>query len=142
MTYANVMTVAAEIGRPITSADEIAQVNAWLTRANLTIRARIKDLDELVAAGEIDSEAVASVEAAAVARKVHNPRGLRSTLVSIDDGSIQETTDSSQSDGAIRILDAEWELLIPAGRGGAFSIRMTATPESRFRDPWPLGRVR
>ena len=133
MTYAVVSDVAAELGRGITTPEEIAKVNAWLARANLLIRSRIRDLDERVTAGDISSEAVVSVEVAAVVRKVLNPRGLRSTLTSVDDGSVQETVDSSQSDGAIRILDEEWQILIPAGAERVFSIRMVATPEARYR---------
>lgn len=128
-TYATVEQVAAEIGRPITTQIEIAQVQQWLDRAERIIRRRIPDLDQRVASGIPDAATVADVEVAAVSRKVYNPRGLRSTQRSIDDGSTQDTVDSTQSDGVLRILDDEWDLLLPGGEPEAFSTRLRYTPD-------------
>src|SRR5690606_240528 len=111
MSYANVTDVSTRLGRPITSAVEIAQVNAWLSDVELMIRARIANLDALVAAGTIDEDSVVTVEASAVVRKMQNPEGLRQVTKSVDDGSVTKTRDTALSDGALRILDSEWEML-------------------------------
>ena len=131
MVYATIQDVAAELGRTaFTDPAEIAQLNAWLRRANSTIKVRVPDLDARVEVGSIDPELVASIEAAAVARKALNPKGLRSSMRSVDDGSIQETVDSTQSDGVIRIMDDEWLLLLGRQTRGAFSVRPTFSWES------------
>ena len=131
MVYATIQDVAAELGRTaFTDPAEIAQLNAWLRRANATIKVRVPDLDARVEVGSIDPELVASIEAAAVARKALNPKGLRSSMRSVDDGSIQETVDSTQSDGVIRIMDDEWMLLLGRQTRGAFSVRPTFSWES------------
>lgn len=134
MTYANAQDVADELGRATFTGPELNRVNAWLKRVELIIRSRIPDLDDKVAAGQIDPDAVVSVEAAAVARKVLNPEGLRSTTRSVDDGSVQKTTDSKFSDGVIRLTDEEWDLLLPAASREAFSPVTRAQP---VRNTWP-----
>lgn len=131
MVYATIQDVAAELGRTaFTDPAEIAQLNAWLRRANATIKVRVPDLDARVDSGSLSAEVVASIEAAAVARKALNPKGLRSSMRSVDDGSIQETVDSTQSDGVIRIMDDEWMLLLGRQTRGAFSVRPTFSWES------------
>lgn len=134
MTYANAQDVADELGRATFTGPELNRVNAWLKRVELIIRAKIPDLDDKVASGDIDADAVVSVEAAAVARKVLNPEGLRSTTRSVDDGSIHKTTDSKFSDGVIRLTDEEWDLLLPAAARDAFSPITRAEP---VRNWWP-----
>src|SRR5690625_6864401 len=87
MAYANVQDVADRLGRPITDASEIKQVNAWISDVELIIKARIRNLDELVAGGEIDAGILTSVIAGVVVRKVQKPEGYRSTTRSLDDWS-------------------------------------------------------
>lgn len=134
MTYANAQDVADELGRPAFDGDQIKQVNAWLKRTELLIRSRIPDLTEKVGDGTIDVDAVVSVEAAVVARKVLNPKGLRTALKSLDDASVQETTDTKFSDGVLRLTDEEWDMLLPAAARSAFSAITKAEP---VRNTWP-----
>lgn len=128
MSYANVSDVSKRLGRPITSADEIAQVNAWLTDVELMIKARIPTLDDLVTAGDIDEDAVVSVEARSVVRKLLNPEGLRQVTKSVDDGSVTKMRDAVLSDGELRITDDEWDMLTPASSANAFSIQPYGAP--------------
>ena len=128
MAYANVQDVADRLGRPITDAAEIKQVNAWISDVELIIKARIRDLDELVAGGEIDAGILTSVIAGAVVRKVQNPEGYRSTTRSLDDWSETRTRDREVSDGALRLTDDEWALLIPENTSGAFTISPVGRP--------------
>lgn len=131
MVYATIQDVADELGRTaFTDPAEIAQLNAWLRRANAAIKVRVPDLDARVDSGSLSAEVVASIEAAAVARKAQNPKGLRSVMRSVDDGSIQETVDSTRSDGVIRIMDDEWMLLLGRQTRGAFSVRPAWSWES------------
>jgi len=129
-TFANVSDVSTRLGRPITSEAEVAQVNAWLSDAEALIRGRILDLDERVAAAPAYEDAVVSVEANAVVRKIQNPEGLRQTTRSVDDGSITKTRDSVLSDGQLRITDEEWALLLGVDDVGAFSTRPGFEPDA------------
>src|SRR5699024_2102267 len=122
MAYANVQDVADQLGRPITEPAEVKQVNAWIKSIEYIIRARIKDLDDLVSDGVIDEELLTSVIAGAVVRKVQNPEGYRSTTRSIDDWSETKTRDRELSDGVLKLTDYEWSLLIPENTSGAFTI--------------------
>lgn len=137
MSYGTVEGAALEAGLPVDSltSDDRARIEKWLRRAELLIVGRITDLDAQVLAGTISATAVAEIEEAAVGRKLSNPRGLRSTTRSIDDGSIQETVDSSHSDGVLRILPEEWELLLPALGGTGFSI--IAPTRDAMVNTWP-----
>src|SRR5690625_171667 len=141
MAYANVQDVADRLGRPITDAAEIKQVNAWISDVELIIKARIRDLDELVAGGEIDPDILTSVIAGVVVRKVLNPEGYRSTTRSLDGWSETQTRDREISDGALRLTDDEWALLIPVNTSGAFTISPHGRPRPRhwYADgPWFL----
>lgn len=128
MSYANVSDVSKRLGRPITSADEVGQVNAWLTDVELKIKGRIPTLDALVTAGDIDEDAVVSVESNAVVRKMQNPEGLRQVTTSVDDASVTKIRDRVLSDGELRITDEEWEMLTPSGSAAAFSITPYGQP--------------
>jgi hypothetical protein len=122
VTYATVQDVAAELGRPISSftADETAQVNAWLRRAEATIRTRVPDLVTQVGNSTLDVELVASIEAAVVARKVLNPEGKQSEA--IDDYTYRRVEAAATVD--LAPTDDEWALLIPTvATRGAFTIR-------------------
>jgi len=128
VTYATPQDVADELGRPIpTDPVEIAQINRWLGRAENMIRGRIPDLDTR-ATDAAFAALVVDVEAAAVARRVQNPEGLRSVTKTIDDGTVTKVRDQVLSDGQLRILDEEWDLLLPASAPDALSTRMSYTP--------------
>lgn len=121
MTHANVDDVAKRLGRPITSAEEIDQVNAWLSDVETIIRARIPDLDERIWTGRLDQGVLVMVEASAVVRKVINPEGVRQTSKtrSLDDWSEtqSETRDRVLSDGQLSLTDEEWALLTSISNG-------------------------
>lgn len=139
MTFANTSDVAAELGRPIPSdSNIIAQWNRWLTRIENQILHRIPDLMERVADGVLSGDLVGDIEAAAVARKVLNPEGLRQSTKTIDDGSVTKIVDSARSVGEVGLLDEEWDLLLGES-DGAFSIRTASagTPAAFYNDPWP-----
>lgn len=119
MTYANLTDVSTRLGRPITDADEIAQVNAWLGDVEALILARIPDLADLVTAGNPSEAVVAMVEANAVIRKVKNPDGKVSE--GIDDYNYRLNENSRK--GELFLTDEEWALLTPDSADGAWTIR-------------------
>jgi len=119
VTYATVEDVSKRLGRPITAQAEIDQVNAWLADVEQIILARIPDLDERVTEGQPPSGVVVMVEANAVVRKVRNPEGKQNER--IDDYSYGLNADAAR--GELFLTDDEWNLLLPGGSDGAFTIR-------------------
>lgn len=121
MTYATLLDVADELGRSsISDPGEVAQVNAWLRRAEATIKVRVPDLDSRIASGALSTEVVAGVEAAIVARKVLNPEGKQNER--IDDYSYGRVEAAATVD--LEPTPGEWALLLPApAKRGAFTIR-------------------
>jgi hypothetical protein len=119
VTFATVQDVADELGRPITSSTEIAQINGWLRRVEATIKTRVPDLAALVTAGTLDAVLVAGVEAAIVARKALNPEGKSSET--IDDYTYKY--DSSAAAKSLTPTEDEWILLRPRLARGSFTIR-------------------
>src|SRR5690625_1161219 len=136
MAYANVQDVADRLGRPIADAAEIKQVNAWISDVELIIKARIRNLDELVAGGEIDAGILTSVIAGVVVRKVQNPEGYRSTIRCLDDWSETQTRDREFSDGAMRLTNDEWALIITENTSDPFKISPVGRPH---RGRYPEG---
>lgn len=135
MTYANIIDVAAELGRPVpVDAPTIAQWNRWLTRIENIILARIPDLADRIAAGELTAALVADVEAAAVARHALNPEGVRQVTRAIDDGSVTKLIDQARSAGELDLTNEEWALLLPTSDVGAFSTRPYSEPD--YGTPW------
>lgn len=104
MAYTNVTNVAATLGRPITTREEIAQVNAWITGCELKIRSRLGDLSLL------DPDVLAYVIAEAVARRARNPDGKQNER--IDDYSYGLTQEAARAE--IYLTDDEWAMLTPA----------------------------
>lgn len=133
--YATPTDVSTEIGRDLTTA-ETAQVDRWIDQAERLIASRVGDIAALITAGDLAEELVGDVIVAAVVRKLRNPEGLRTVTASIDDGSLQKTIDSTQSDGALHILPDEWRLLLPDS--AAFSVRPTYTESFDWVDRWPF----
>lgn len=140
MTYADVADVAAELGQPVfTDENVVAQIDAWLLRAEAVIRRRIPDLDDLVSDGGIDVALVVNVEAAVVARKVRNPEGLHQSTVAVDDGTVTKIRQGAGVDADLQPTEAEWALLMPPETSSAFTIRPSGTgPTSHYPDRWPL----
>lgn len=124
---ASVQDVATQLGRPIDDPLEINQITAWLELADMTIRSRYPNLDQLIASGRISMDAVNLVEASAVARHSLNPEGYTSKSERIDD--YQQTYGMTNSTTGITFTDTEWALLTPTDSGaeGAFTI----TPAGR-----------
>lgn len=126
---ASVKDVATQLGRDITDPLEVNQITAWLEMAELVIRQRYPNLDQLIASGRISQDAVDMVEASAVARHSLNPEGYTSKSERIDD--YQQTYGMTNSTTGITFTDTEWALLTPSDSGaeGAFTI----TPAGRRR---------
>lgn len=136
---ASVQDVATQLGRPIDDPLEINQVTAWIEMAELAIRQRYPNLDQLIADKRISQNAVNMVEASAVARHSLNPEGYTSKSERIDD--YQTTYGMTNSAVGITFTDSEWALLTPSDSGaeGAFTITpMGRRPyESRYpHDLW------
>lgn len=112
MTVATKDDVAIAIGRPISDANEVAQVEYWLRAVELQIKARLGDVYEL------DQDAVRFVETEAVAARMQNPNGLQSETV--DDYTYRYGTETRQ----VGIRDEWWDLLRPPTprRRRAFSV--------------------
>lgn len=119
---ASVQDVATQLGRPIDDPLEINQVTAWIEMAELAIRQRYPNLDQLIADKRISQNAVNMVEASAVARHSLNPEGYTSKSERIDD--YQQTYGMTNSAVGITFTDSEWALLTPSDSGaeGAFTI--------------------
>jgi hypothetical protein len=125
MAVATFEDVAVAIGRPITSGEEIDQVEHWLTGAELQIVARLGDVAEL------DQVAVVYVEAEAVAAKLANPNGYQ--YEAIDDYRYGLPTESRR----VTITDEWWDLLTPAdGSGSAFTITPYGVPGYSVEPDW------
>lgn len=133
MSVATVTDVQVRLGRPITDATEIAQVNAWLSDLEALIKVRIPDLSQRVLDGVLDSEVVKLVEAQAVVRKVKNPDGKQNERV--DDYSYGLTADAARGD--LFLTDDEWALLLPSTNpSGAFTIRPYGAPDFNCPTRW------
>ena len=129
MSYANVDDVSIRLGRPISTAAEVNQVNAWLGDVEAAIAARFVRaglvLSARVAADDPSLATVVRVECEAVIRRVNQPSpGRTSTTRSVDDVQI---TDRWEGD-AIGMVDAwftdtDWADLLPSVTSGAFTTR-------------------
>lgn len=98
MAAISVEDVATAIGRPITSDDEYAQVDQWISDVELLIGARLGDL------GNLDQSLLAYVERETViARMRHRseaPEG-------------GNTVDTGSENYFLRVLEPWWALLSP-----------------------------
>lgn len=131
MAFATPEDVRKRLGRDLTAA-EVLQVDEWLQDLEADIRARIPDIDALMAdpeTGESYTRTVTRVVAETIVAKLKNPKGLRQYTESVDDYSLTETVDTANSSGRLFITDDDWDLLIPSLNGDAFSIRLVG----RFR---------
>ncbi|WP_238815547.1 Gp19/Gp15/Gp42 family protein [Nocardia brasiliensis] len=87
--------------------DETTQAATLLADAELLIRARIKNLDDLIGAAKLDADLVVMVEANAVMRVIRNPEGLTGEV----DGSYSYQLNWKEATGRLEIMDYEWSLL-------------------------------
>jgi len=127
MAFAAVTDVEVRYGRTLT-ANESAQVTAWIDDLEAEIGERIPNLLDLIQLGRPTDGTLRRVICAAVIRKLQNPEGLRTTTVAIDDYSTTKTVDSANSAGALGLTDDEWSLLLPGSSGDAFTITPFWTP--------------
>ena len=118
MAVATYEDVAVALGRPITDPTEQAQVNWWLSSAELQIKSRLGDLTLL------DQDVLKYVEVEAVAAKAQNPDGAVSETV--DDYTYRLPAESRR----VTILDEWWQMLDPDTGSGAFSVRAAFTPDT------------
>ena len=119
---ADVADVATQLGRKIDDPLEMEQITAWIELAEITIRKRYPNLDQIIVDNRLSQKTVNLVEALAVARYARNPEGTTSKSTRIDD--YQETVGTTNSVATINLLDSEWALLEPKDYGvsGAFTI--------------------
>lgn len=118
MSLANLEDVATILGRPITTAEEIGQVNHWLAMTGQLIAKRLGPLAGL------DAQALRSVSAEVVARRVKNPDGIKDER--IDDYYYRLDPDAARV--GLYLTEQEWELLTPGRpRPASFTVRPTAT---------------
>lgn len=123
--YATTIDVEDRLGRPVTNP---VQVQAWLDDVEVLIRARIPNIADLVATGQVDADTLRMVEANAVIRRLQNPEGLSTYTVRVDDGSVTKTRSGSSTDGVLALTDDEWELLLPRFATEAASVRYAYEP--------------
>ena len=110
--------VAVALGRPITDTNEQAQIDWWISSAELQIKARLGDLALL------DQDALKFVVVEAVAAKAQNPEGAMSETV--DDYTYRLPAESRR----VTILDEWWRLLDPTVTTGAYSVRPGFEPDA------------
>lgn len=111
--YATADEVAANIGRPLTPAEQV-QVITWIRWAEATIASKMGNLAAL------DPDALNMVVVEAVTRRLRMPDPVTQVDVQVDDGSVSKRFASSS--GLIEILPEWWAALGWAGAEGAFSI--------------------
>lgn len=127
MSYATITDVSERLGRPISTAAEIAQVNAWLGDVHALILGRIPTIDAQVLEGQPSEAVVVMVEANAVIRKIQNPEGKVSE--GIDDYNYRLNENARK--GEIFLTDDEWALLLRGTNpSGAFSTRPGFEPDT------------
>jgi hypothetical protein len=106
--------VGVALRRTISDSAEQAQIEHWLTGAEMAVRSRLGD------PALLDQDVLKYVEAEAVAEKVRRAgREESSITVSVDDGSVTRRYDPM---GADDIADNLWSLLSPARSGSAYTI--------------------
>ena len=126
MAVVTVSDVAVALGRPISDEDEVAQVDWWISSAELQIRNRLGDLAAL------DQETLIYVVVEAVAAKAQNPEG--NQYEAIDDYRYGLPAESRR----VTILDEWWQMLSPTTSTGAYSTRPGFEPDtaSTILDGW------
>lgn len=106
MAYATAEDVQAVLGRTLTP-EETALVERRLAQVERMLLRRIPDLDDQIAAGDLDEDDVTDIEAESVLRLVRNPEGYTSE----SDGTYSYQFNRETASGRLEILPSEWELL-------------------------------
>lgn len=129
MALATVEDVEARFYRPLEE-DERRVVSARLEDAEMILRARIPDLLDKVAAGEISEDIVVMIEVDMVLRILKNPEGYSQET----DGNYSYSISSRASSGVLEVLPSEWGLI---GIGsGAFTIGPRIRQRYYYYDPY------
>lgn len=118
MAVATYTDVGVALGRPITDTTEQAQIEWWLSSAELQIKARLGDVSLL------DQAVLKFVEVEAVAAKAQNPEGAASE--SIDDYTYRLPAETRR----VTILDEWWRMLDPNVSSEAYSVRPGFEPDT------------
>jgi hypothetical protein len=110
--------VGVALRRTISDTAEQAQINHWLTGAEMAIKSRLGDVSLL------DQDILKYVEAEAVAEKVRRAgREEESITVNVDDGSVTRRYAPMSADDISGDL---WSLLSPARSSTAYTIGVTS----------------
>lgn len=118
MAAATYEDVGVALRRTISDEAEQAQIEHWLTGAEMAIRSRLGD------PALLDQDVLAYVEAEAVAERVRRAgREESSITVSVDDGSVTRRYDAMTPTDIGTDL---WSLLSPARSGSAYTIGTTS----------------
>lgn len=123
--YAEPDDVLVRLRRTDFEDGERDQIAAWLDDAEVAIRARLVNLEQLITAGTVSAETLKSVMARAVVRVAQNPEGWRTEAFDEEWG---PTRDQALSSGQVYISPEEWTQLMPwtSGQGlpQAFSLTL------------------
>lgn len=134
MATASSSDVQDRLGRHLTE-DEASQVETLLSDTEILIKAKIPDLDDKIADGDLDQSTVIMVEASAVARLMRNPDGYTTE----SDGTYSYQINWRLASGSLQITDHEWRLL-GVSTGGVFVIHpRMRTWFQRYYDDAPAG---
>lgn len=117
MAVATYTDVGVALGRPITDTNEQAQIDWWISSAELQIKARLGDLNLL------DQDVLKYVVVEAVAAKAQNPEGASSET--IDDYTYRLPTETRR----VTILEEWWRMLDPNVSADAYSVRPGFEPD-------------
>lgn len=140
MTYATVIDVAEELGRPAPDGPVATQWNAWIARVERAIARAFRQaglsLEDQVSSGAVLTRDVADVVAVRVAARVlvGDDPAVTSSTVSVDDASVTTRREGGGQADPLALTDADLAALLPAGGlNGAFSTRPRFTPDWRSR---------
>lgn len=118
MAVATYSDVGVALRRTISDLAEQAQIEHWLTGAEMAIRSRLGDVSLL------DQDVLKYVEAEAVAEKARRSgREESSITVNVDDGSVTRRYDTL---GVEDISTDLWSMLSPARSGSAYTVGVTS----------------
>lgn len=106
MTYADPSDVSGRLGRSL-DASESTMVATRLADAERLLKARIPDLDQKIADGDVSIDLIKMIEANAVVRLVRNPNAYTGET----DGNYSYQINWKTATGELEILDNEWALL-------------------------------
>lgn len=140
MSYATVTDVSNRLGRPISDAAEITQVETWLADVEDMISARFiragLDLATQVGLNDPSMATVIRVESDAVIRRIYRPQpGRTSTTRAVDDATVTDRWEAETYDDGL--TSGEWDDLLPGISGtGAFSTRPGFEADTASW-PWP-----